>query len=323
VTVALAHPNVALAKYWGKRERPGNFPAVPSLSVTLDAMTTTTSVEVDRSLERDVVSIDGKTVKDEEAARVIDLLDRVRAAAGVTHRARVTSSSDFPASSGLASSASGFAALAVAATHEMGLDWSDERVSDLARRGSASAARSVFGGWVELRAGNSHGPESEVLGALSLAPRDALDVRVLVCVVTEDRKPASSRDGMVRTMERSPYYAAWLDTAPKLFDAMKAALAARDTERLFELAERSCLAMHASAMGAGVVYMRDVTRDVWGCIEAMRRRGHLVFATSDAGPHVKALVTSRDASTVRAELASVPGVLRVIDSGIGEGARIA
>jgi diphosphomevalonate decarboxylase len=323
VITAIAHPNIALAKYWGKLPRPGNFPAVPSLSVTLAAMTTTTHVEVDRKLAMDEVTLNGRTASPEDQARVSTLLDRIRAAAGVDLRARVVSTNDFPTASGLASSASGFAALALAATHAMGLDWADDRVSDLARRGSASAARSIFGGWVELCAGAEHGDDGDVLTARAIAPAEALDARVLVCVVTEDRKDASSRDGMLRTAERSPYYAHWLDLAPRLFEQMKRALAARDTKRLFELAEESALAMHACAMGAGVIYLRDVSREVMARVGELRKRDLVAYATSDAGPHVKVLCSTNDAPVVRGSLASIPGVLRVIESGVGGGARLA
>jgi diphosphomevalonate decarboxylase len=161
-----------------------------------------------------------------------------------------------------------------------------------------------------------------MLGARSIAPRDALDVRVLVCVVSEARKLRSSREGMLLTMARSPFYAPWLELAPRLFTEMKAALAGRDAPKLFDLAEQSSLAMHASAMAAGVVYVRDVTLDLYACVRDMRARGLATFATSDAGPHVKVFVPTNEAKTAHAQLRDVPGVLRVIESSVGEGARV-
>jgi diphosphomevalonate decarboxylase len=320
---AVAHPNIALSKYWGKRARPGNFPAVPSLSITLAGMTTTTRVAFDRAEGPDVVTIDGAPARPDDLARVTAVLERVRSAARTEERATVESASDFPAGSGLASSASGFAALALAATSAAGLDWSEERVSDLARRGSASAARSIFGGFVELSAGAEQGSEEDVLGARALADKGALDVRVLVCVATEARKKSSSRDAMLHTMNESPYYGAWLALAPDLHEQMKQALGARDVERLLSLAERSSLAMHASAMGAGIVYLNDTSHAVMARVRELRGGGACAYATSDAGPHVKVLTTGADEARVRAALEGTPGVLRIIACAAGEGAKLA
>lgn len=320
--VAIAHPNVALAKYWGKRARPGNFPAVPSLSITLEGMTTKTRVTFDTSLARDELVLGGASATPADLARASLVLDRVRAASNEKRFARVESSNDFPTASGLASSASGYAALALAASTASGGDFSEARVSDLARRGSASAARSIFGGWVELEAGSADGAEDDVLAARVVAPADAIDARVLVCVVTEEKKSASSRDAMTKTAERSPYYAAWMEDAANTFAAMKDALAARDLARIGELTEHSALAMHAVAMSAGIVYVRDATLRTMSVVRDLRARGVAAFATSDAGPHVKVLVGTNDVERARIELEAVPGVLRVIEARIGGGAKI-
>jgi len=320
--VAVAHPNIALAKYWGKRARPGNFPAVPSLSVTLDGMSTRTEVVFDAALGADELVLGGRAAPRDDGARVAELLDRVRAASGERRFARVTSANDFPTGSGLASSASGFAALALAAVAAAGLEWPESRVSDLARRGSASAARSVFGGFVELLAGAESGSEEDVLAARPVAASDALDLRVLACVVTEQPKDESSRAGMRLTAERSPYYATWLESSPRTFESMKHALGARDFARVGELAEQSALAMHACALAAGVIYLRGVSLELWQRVRELRAAGLRAYATADAGPHVKVLVQGADAARAKRELEAQPGVLRVIDSGVGAGARL-
>jgi diphosphomevalonate decarboxylase len=292
------------------------------LSVTLDGMMTRTSVAFDPALVADEITLAGKPVRADDRERVLIVLDRVRRAAAISHHAHVESTNDFPTASGLASSASGYAALALAATRAAKLDWTEERVSDLARRGSASAARSIFGGFVELAAGSENGTEDEMLAARAVAPRDALDVRVLVCVVTEEQKAVSSREAMAWTAERSPYHAAWLTEAPQIFDAMKLALLAGDIARVGELVERSALAMHASAMAAGVIFVRGATLDLFARVRALREQGAAAYATSDAGPHVKVLVATRDAVPVRGALESVNGVLRIIEAQPGSGARV-
>ncbi|MBX3232329.1 MAG: diphosphomevalonate decarboxylase [Labilithrix sp.] len=307
--VAIAHPNIALSKYWGKKPGEANVPAVPSLSVTLAGLATTTSVTFDDALTADALTINGAAA---DATRATELLDHVRAAAKIRAHARVVSTNDFPTASGLASSASGFAALAVAAVRAAGLDWPAERVADLARRSSASAARSLFGGFVEL--------DGDVVRAV--APSRHVDLRVLVCVTTEAAKAVSSRAGMNITAAKSPYYAGWLEAAPRIHRALKEALLAGDLPRAGELAEESALAMHASAFAAGVVYVSGATLDAYATVKALRADGIGAWATMDAGPHLKCLVAARDAAAAKERLAKTPGVLRVIEAAPGEGARV-
>jgi len=313
--VAVAHPNVALSKYWGKREGEGNFPAVPSLSVTLDGLITRTRVRFHATLGEDRVVLGGEEAGAAARARVVDLLERVRQAAGERRRAEVVSRNDFPTASGLASSASGFAALALAAVRAAGLDWDAARVSDLARRSSASAARSVFGGFVELAVGEA--------SARPVAPREALPLVVLVCVTAEGPKAVGSSDGMRLTMERSPYARAWLEEAPRTHARLRDALLARDFPRVGELAEASALAMHASAIAAGIVYWNAATLEVLAAVRSLRAAGTAAFASIDAGPHVKVLVPPADVARARPALEALAGVRRIIEARPGEGARLA
>ena len=325
---AIAHPNIALAKYWGKRAGEGNVPAVPSLSVTLAGMSTTTKVSFDATLVDDELVLNGVSQPPDARAKVraTQLLDRVRAAAEPalrTTRARVVSANDFPTASGLASSASGFAALALASVRAAGLDWTAELVADLARRSSASAARSLFGGFVELDGGTSLDTDAHLAGAArAVAGPSALDMRVLVCVTTEAEKAMSSTDGMATTQAKSPYYAAWLADAPESHRLMRAALLAGDFTSVGELAERSALAMHACAMAAGIIYVTGSTLAALDEVRAMRASGLAAYATIDAGPHLKCLVRAPDVAAARARLERVPGVLRLIEATPGDGARL-
>jgi diphosphomevalonate decarboxylase len=317
----IAHPNIALAKYWGKRAGNGNYPAAPSLSVTLAGLATRTTVSFDETLTEDELTLDGVRASGAALTRASALLTRVRAASSQKSFARVTSANDFPTSSGLASSASGFAALALGAVRAAGLDWSTELVSDLARRASASAARSLFGGFVELDAGPVAPIGHELLAARQVAVPHHLDLAVLVCVTTDDAKSVSSTSGMLVTQRRSPYYKAWLEDASLLHNGIREALARRDFHALGELSEASALAMHACAMAAGVVYVNGATLDVLAQVRALRARGLGVYATMDAGPHVKVLVDGFEAERAMNELRSIPSVLRVLDARPGDGAR--
>jgi diphosphomevalonate decarboxylase len=318
-----AHANIALAKYWGKRAGAGNYPAVPSLSVTLDGLSTTTTVRFDQGADVDSFVLGGRPADPRATARVVELLDRVRRAAKVQTRAVVTSRNDFPTASGLASSASGFAALALAAVRAAGLDWDMAAISDLARRSSASSARSLFGGYVRLDAG----PTGDAAGVTDLAARpvvegDPLAMAMLVCVTREGEKAVSSTEGMGRTAAESPYFAAWLDHAPRLCDRLEAALRAGDFPEVGQLTESSFLAMHASAIAAGVVYWEPASLAVLAAVRGMRSDGQLAFATMDAGPHVKVMVPMVERAAACARLGAAPGVLRILETKPGEAARV-
>jgi diphosphomevalonate decarboxylase len=308
---AVAHPNIALAKYWGKREFGHNLPAVPSLSVTLAGMATTTTVAFDPALAADAFTLGGQPAKEGDTKRVTAMLDRVRAKAGIATFANVLSSNDFPTAAGLASSASAFAALALAATSAAGLAWDGARCSDLARKSSVSAARSVLGGFVELRDGH---PGDEDLAAASVAAADHFPLRVLVAVTREGPKSTLSTEGMLHTQRTSPFYPPWVATAPALFDRVRAAVLAGDLATLGVAAEESALRMHAAAIAAcpGLIYWAGATVEVIEEVKRLRAAGLPAWFTIDAGPHVKVLTTPEREDDVERALAAVPGVKRTI-----------
>lgn len=313
VAEAIAHPNIALAKYWGKRPGTTDVPAVPSLSVTLDGLVTRTRVTVDPGLTADEFVLGGRPAAAAVTAKTSTWLAGVRARAGHGQFARVESTNDFPTSSGLASSASGFAALAVAAAHAYGLELSAGELAALAQRGSTSAARSLFSGFAELV------PEQP---ARQVAAPTHLPLVVLVCVTTEAEKELSSRVAMARTIAHSPYYEPWVRFATDNFAIQRAALLAGDWDALGPAIEASAFAMHASAMAAGIVYFNDVTLRLAARVRALRDEGISVWASMDAGPHVKVFSRANEADRAAAALGAVPGVLRVIRATPGLGARL-
>jgi diphosphomevalonate decarboxylase len=305
--IAEARTNIALVKYWGKRDAALNLPAVGSLSLTLDGLSTRTEVRFDPSFAEDTLALDGKPAAPD--ARVSRFLELVRARAGLTARAAVVSANNFPTAAGLASSASAFAALALAATHAAGLRLAPRELSLLARRGSGSAARSIFGGLVEMHRGERADGEDAYAEPIA----SDWDLRLVIGVTAEGPKQTLSTDGMRHTAETSPYYRAWLLTSePDLAEARRA-IAARDLEALGVVTERSCLAMHASALAArpAVVYFSGATVEGYRTVQALRQRGVPAWFTCDAGPHVKALTDAAHADEVTRALGALPGVLRV------------
>jgi diphosphomevalonate decarboxylase len=317
---AVAHPNIALIKYWGKADVERNIPAVGSLSITLDGLTTTTTVHFEPDLESDEFTLGGRGAPG-MAGRVSTCLDSVRELTGADLRARVESDNDFPTAAGLASSASGFAALVVAANEALGAGIEPSELADLARRASGSAARSIFGGFVELRL-TPEGPlpteTGQILGAAEWP------LRVAVAVTDPGPKEVGSTEGMIRTERTSPFYQGWVGSSEADLAGARAAIENRDFSALAEISEASCLKMHAVMMSArpGLVYWNGTTVECLRRIRELRADGVPVFFTIDAGPQVKAVCEPEAFDQVAAVLSSIAGVRQVLASGLGEGARV-
>jgi len=317
---AVAHPNIALVKYWGKADADHNIPAVGSLSITLDGLSTMTTVHFDAGLEADEFTLGGRE-NPEMAARVSRCLDLVREIAGRSDHAVVESENDFPTAAGLASSASGFAALVVAADAALGAGIDRPELADLARRASGSAARSLFGGFVELRL-TPEGPRSTETRQI-LEP-SGWPLEVVVAVTDPGPKDVGSTEGMARSERTSPFYANWVVSSQGDLAAARRAVAERDFEALAEVGESSCLKMHAVMLSArpGLVYWNGTTVECIRRIRELRSRGLPVFFTIDAGPQVKAVCEPEASKRVTDELAAIQGVAKVLVSGLGEGARV-
>lgn len=306
---ARACANIALAKYWGKADVKRNVPAVPSVSLTLDQLVTETRVRFDRSLSSDLVRLDGRRATEAEADRVIAMLDRVRREARLRVKARVSSHNHFPTAAGLASSASGFAALAAAASAAAGIGFNARRLSALARASSASAARSIYGGFVELPAGSRGDVD---LAARQVAPPEHWNLRLVVALTEPGKKKVGSTEGMERSRKTSPYYQAWLEQAPKWSRKIKRAIKERELDTLGAAMEQSTFAFHCCAITSDppIVYWAPATLAALATVRGLRERGVSVWATMDAGPHVKALCAASDASRVRQALDRTQGVTR-------------
>lgn len=317
---AVAHPNIALIKYWGKRCLLRNLPAVGSLSITLDVLRTVTQVRFDAQLEADDVRLNGEPAGPAQVKRVQSFLDLVRQRAKLKLCAAVETSNNFPTSAGLASSASGFAALAMAACEAAHLDLSTAEISALARQGSGSAARSVFGGYVKMACGES--PDGHDALAEPILAATAWPLAVVIAITAMHEKSVSSTIGMERSRRTSPFYRAWLDTSPGDLEAAHQAILARDFAALADVSEHSCLKMHAVA-GASrppLVYWNGATLEAMHAIRRMREAGVPVFFTVDAGPQVKAVCLPQARAEVQRTLQSIKNVREVLVTGLGPGA---
>jgi len=317
---AQAQPNIALIKYWGKQNIPGNVPAVGSLSITLEALRTETVVRFDTEMSADAFVLNGAS-NPIGLPRLSRCLDLLRHEAGTHCRAYVESENNFPTAAGLASSASGFAALVIAAGKALGLQATRSRYAQWAREGSGSAARSIYGGFVEMYL--SKNEKTDVITEPILNPEE-WPLEVVVAITSTDVKSVSSSAGMEHTRLTSPYYSHWVKAQDEdLHDAREAVLA-RDFERLSIISEQSCLKMHGLALASrpGLIYWSAATVACLHAIREMRAHGHPVFFTVDAGPQVKAICERQAAAEVARTLESINGVQKTIISRLGHGARL-
>lgn len=307
---AWAHPNIALAKYWGKQDAAENIPATPSMSITLSNLTTRTSVRVD---ERDTFKINEREVRDD---KVLAWLRRIRSSLGLPPIA-IESSSNFPSNCGLASSAAGFAALITALNSKLNLGLSTAERSIWARRGSASAARSIYGGFVSLAATGDEWIAEEV------APATDWPLEVVVAITSIDEKRISSTRGMRKSAATSPHYKSWLSQAPVDYKDCCDAVARRDFQKLARVSESSCQQMHRVMQSTTppLIYWNAGTLAAVDAVAELRSDGIPVFYTIDAGPQVKAVCEQGYGSQVAEKLDALPLVLRTIQCGLGEGAR--
>lgn len=317
---ARACANIALAKYWGKLDAALNLPETPSLSLTLEPLATETWVEFTENIPQDVLELDGRVATEAEVKRVRELLNRVRESSGLKLPARVQSHNSFPTAAGLASSASGFAALATAASRAAGLQLNEMQLSALARRSSASAARSIYGGFVELPAAQAGEAE---LSARQLARPEHWELSFVIAVIDDSSKAIGSTEAMELSKRTSPYYTAWVQTAGRLFSEVRQGVLEKNLSRVGVAMEQSALAMHGCAMASrpGVLYWRSATVNALQQIAELRRQGIEVWATIDAGPQVKALCRAADAAIVEAELSRMMGVIHTITARPGPGVK--
>jgi len=314
--IAVAHANVALVKYWGKRDERLNLPAVGSISLTLDGLRASATVGP-RPDSGACFLQDGRPVDGVAGRRMAGFLDLL--AGGDGPKLATSVEANFPVGAGLASSAAIFCAVTAAALSLLGRHVSLAHLSALARQGSGSASRSVYGGLVEWHRGVADDGSDSY--ATQILRHDEWPLALLVAITSEDMKKHPSRDAMRHVAATSPLYAGWLEAQDDDLRAMRAAIAARDLAEVGRIAEENCLRMHATGLAARppVLFWTPATVAAMDAVRALRDDGVGAWFTIDAGPQVKVLCHPDDAEAVARCLRSVPGVLRVLRSGSGPG----
>lgn len=296
-STAKAHTNIALVKYWGKKDADLIIPQTNSLSITLDAYYTVTSVTFDSHLNEDTVIFDNAQATQKDRSKISQFLDVVRQRANLNSYAAVITENHVPVAAGLASSASGFAALALAASKAAGLELSNRELSRLARRGSGSATRSIFGGFAAWQKGT----DDVTSYAYPIDEAPTWDLGIMAVVLNHHKKNISSREGMQRSVESSPFYPAWKQANEADFTQIQTAIKNHDIDQLGQITENNALRMHALTLSAvpGFTYFSGDTLTAIDLVKTLRatNNGHFYF-TIDAGPNLKIIGPKDELATI-------------------------
>jgi diphosphomevalonate decarboxylase len=308
---SVACANIAFIKYWGDRDPAIRLPENGSISMNLEGMETRTKVIFDPDLMQDRLRINGNLTVGEPLMRISSFLDRLRTAAQVTWRAEVDSSNNFPMGTGIASSASAFAALACAASAALNQQLEEKELSRLARVGSGSACRSVPGGFVEWQAGES----DQDSYAFSIAPPEHWNLIDHVAVISTAHKSTGSKAGHLLARS-SPLQGSRVKDAPRRLAICRRAILGRDFEAFSEIVELDSNMMHAVMMTSQPVlmYWQPLTLEIMHGVGSLRQQGIPVCYTVDAGPNVHVLCLESASNQVRSWLSQIPGVTQVFSS---------
>ncbi|CAI2594368.1 hypothetical protein AKUH3B110M_06920 [Apilactobacillus kunkeei] len=311
---ARAHTNIALVKYWGKENEELIIPANSSLSLTLDEFYTDTSVHFDESLSSDEVTLNGKVINDE---KITNFMDIIRKKANINAFARIESTNHVPTSAGLASSASAYAALAAAGSKAYGLNLSQKGLSRLARRGSGSATRSIFGGFAAW----NKGTDDESSYGYSIEDPVKMDINMIAIILDNQPKKISSRKGMKISIETSPYYQSWIKQTTADFQIIEEAIKENDFTTLGKTAELNAMRMHSLTLSSNpsYLYINADSLKVINMVKELRETGVECYYTMDAGPNVKIICQSDKISAITDKLSDKFSNDQIKVSGPGEG----
>lgn len=313
---ARAHTNIALIKYWGKANQALKTPLMSSLSMTLDAFYTDTTFEHDASLTDDTFILNDQKQTLENSKRVFNYIHLLQEKFGFNDHFTIRSTNHVPTSAGLASSASAFAALATSFAASYDLDLSKKDLSRLARLGSGSATRSVYGGFVEWQKGF----DDKSSYAIPIDENPNLDLSLLALEVDTKQKKISSTQGM-KLAQTSPFYQPWLDRNTQEISELKQAIKEQDFTKIGELSELSANEMHACNLTAKepFTYFEPETIKAIKLVEDLRKNGIECYYTIDAGPNVKILCTLRNRKEIISAVQKTLSNVKIVAGSFGPG----
>ena len=316
---AQASPNIAFIKYWGNRDNILRLPVNGSISMNLDGLFTRTSVSFQDSLLADALIINSHEVPGKGLDRVSYILDIIRGMADIHDRAEVLTENNFPSGAGIASSASAFAALALAGSKAAGLDLSEPELSRLARRGSGSASRSIPSGFVEWQAGTT----DEDSYAFSIAEPDHWNLVDCVAIVSASHKKTGSTEGHALA-STSPLQDARIADASRRLELCRDAIINRDFDLFASIVELDSDMMHAVMMTStpALHYWKPESISVMSAVRQWRSEGLSACYTVDAGPNVHVICPESELQTVDKKLREIDGVTDVLVAKAGGAAKV-
>jgi len=306
---ALAHPNIAFIKYWGLKDQARRIPTNDSISMNIGCLNTRTSVLFDPKLEEDHFVLNGQRITGEASSRVSAFMDHIRQLADQRIFAHIESKNNFPVGAGLASSASAFAALALAGTEALGLHLSEKELTSLARFGSGSACRSVPGGFVEWRTD----PQTAESYAFSIAPRDHWQLVDCIAILSKQHKPVGSEAGML-SAKSSPLQDARVQDAKRRLELCRSAILQRDFPALAQVTELDSNLMHAVMMTSDppLFYWHPQSLGIMKAVKKWQDEGLPVTYTLDAGPNVHVICPREVSGEIITRLKSFPGIIEIL-----------
>lgn len=311
-------------KYWGKRDELHVLPMNGSISVTMDdTFRTRTTAMFSPNLTRDEVWLNSERLKGEELVKATGFLDLIRRKSRIELKAKIVSINGFPTAAGLASSASGWAALAYATTEALGLRLDSKEMSILSRLGSGSASRSVVGGFVEWKPGEKS-DGSDCYAVQIAAPEHWAEIRDVVVIIDEKTKKVSSRMGMKQTVLTSSLYPKRIADIDKTLEVVRNAILEKDLPVLLQAMMRDSNSMHAVMLDTWppIMYLNDSSREVIYAVHNFNADGIRVGYTFDAGPNAHIFTLERYVSEIKEILEEIEGVGKIIVCKVGHGPRI-
>ncbi len=278
---ATASPSLALIKYWGKSDTEKNLPATSSLAITLEGLETTTTVERSNSDQVFINRIEA------DPKRYASFFEHFRQSTNTNAFFLAHSTANFPISAGVASSSSGFAALAYGLALLTDPSTPLQKISEYARIGSASAARSIYGGFTILKKDGSHAQPLNI---------EWPELRIVIAIVSDKQKPVSSRKAMELSRTTSPFYSKWLEESESHFSQSVEAAAKKDLKKLGPLIRQSYLSMFSTMFTSSppTFYWLPQSISLIRTCEELRQKGVEVWETMDAGPQVKMICLEND-----------------------------
>ena len=311
---AIAHPNFALIKYWGKSDASNNLPDMSSISITIDTLFSTAKVSYDSTLKKDLWILND--IEQESLGQIKPTINYLKSFKPVKDFCVIESTNNFPTAAGLASSASGVASIVVAINELFNLNLSEKELINAAILGSGSAPRSLYSGFVYLNKKN--------YSCETILDSNQWPLKIIICQTSSDRKLVSSRDGMRISKSTSSYYKDWVNDQDNDIKKALKAIKMKDFDLLGEVSEDNCKKMHKvmETSTPPLIYRNATSHLCIQKIEEMKVNGIGIFHTIDAGPQVKIICKAQHADQVISEMKSIPNIQDIIEVNIGQRARL-